>query len=398
MELNVVALLQDLVATPSVNPMGRGLEGPEFLEYRMTDLLESHFKSLGLQHARQSIAVKRDNILVRLDGEVPLDAGGQILLLEAHQDTVPVDGMTVAPWTPEVRDGRVYGRGACDIKGGMAAMLAALARLAADKPAEMPTIVLACTVNEEHGYTGATALVDLWQSGESPILPRRPDAVIVAEPTDLRVVVAHKGAVRWRCVTRGRAVHSSQPDEGENAIYMMSRVIAVLEDYHQRQAPLVGGHPLCGRATLSVGTIAGGISVNTVPDECVIEVDRRLLPGENPLEAYQAVIDFVANDPRIDFEVHHRPPYLVGWPLSDQANGGLAESLRTVARETCGRGDIVGVAYGTDAATYAAAGVPAVVFGPGSISQAHTKDEWVLVEELESAAEIIYQFACARPL
>src|SRR5207249_11663727 len=122
-------------------------------------------------------------------------------LFEAHQDTVPVDGMTIPPWTPDVRDGRIYGRGSTDIKGGMAAMLAALSRLAIERPPNMPTIVLACTVNEEHGFTGATHLTKLWTGGGSKLMPRAPDAAVVAEPTLLNVVVAHKGVVRWRCHT-----------------------------------------------------------------------------------------------------------------------------------------------------------------------------------------------------
>src|SRR5262249_33706533 len=152
------------------------------------------------------------------------EAGGRLMLLEAHQDTVPVGGMTIEPFTPTVRDGRLYGRGACDIKGGMAAMLAACARLAKERPAAMPTVVMACTVNEEHGFTGATALVRQWAESGG-FIPRRPDAAVIAEPTQLQVVVAHKGVVRWRCHTRGRAAHSSQPQMGDNAIFRMARVL-----------------------------------------------------------------------------------------------------------------------------------------------------------------------------
>src|SRR5690606_17238485 len=139
----------------------------------------------------------RENIIARLDGSPSVEAGGAVVLFEAHQDTVPVDGMTIEPWKPEVREGRMYGRGSCDIKGGMTAMLGALARLAKERPANMPTIIMACTVNEEHGYTGALKLKELWANGSDSLVPRKPDAAIVAEPTGLDVVVAHKGALRW---------------------------------------------------------------------------------------------------------------------------------------------------------------------------------------------------------
>src|SRR5687768_3216693 len=165
--------------------MGRPVSGPEFFEYQVTDYLEKLFDRLGLAWQRQTVEPKRDNILCRVDGEVPPEEGGQLLLFEAHQDTVPVDGMTIEPWTPVVRQGRLYGRGACDIKGGMAAMLVAISRLALEPPAGRPTIVLACTVNEEHGYTGASALPKMWAPGSRTILPRRPDAAIITEPTDL---------------------------------------------------------------------------------------------------------------------------------------------------------------------------------------------------------------------
>src|SRR5262249_41041793 len=154
-------------------------------------------------------------------------------------DTVPVEGMTIEPFTPKIESGRLYGRGSCDIKGGMSAMITAVARLAKEKPSGRPTGVLACTINEEHRFTGAAPWAatyfgrppdsghgpeEIPPAGRSELLPRVPDAAIVAEPTMLSVVVAHKGAARWRCSTRGVATHSSQPHMGDNAIYRMSRV------------------------------------------------------------------------------------------------------------------------------------------------------------------------------
>ncbi|MBI3838313.1 MAG: M20 family metallopeptidase [Planctomycetia bacterium] len=389
--MDLVKTLSDLVALASVNPMGRAVSGPEYLEYRVTDYLEQLFKKLALPYQRQTVEPKRDNIVARVDGEVPPSEGGPLVLFEAHQDTVPVVGMTIEPWTPTVRDGRLYGRGACDIKGGLTAMLGAVARLAQERPPGMPTIVMACSVNEEHGYSGATALTRLWSQPGS-IIARQPDAAIVAEPTELQVVVAHKGVVRWRCHAHGRAAHSSQPHLGVNAIFKMSRLLNSLERYQSEAVSRLGQHALCGQPTLSVGTISGGLSVNTVPDGCTIEIDRRLIPGEKPAEAYRHVLDFIESEIGADPAIEHEPPFLIGVGLSDEANGPLAERMVAAAREARIPCDKVGVPYGTNAAAIGAAGVPSIVFGPGSIDQAHTADEWLALDQLARASEALYRF------
>jgi acetylornithine deacetylase len=374
--------------------MGRPASGPEYLEYRVTDYLEAFFKDLGLPYQRQTVEPKRDNIVARIDGHLPPAEGGGLILFEAHQDTVPVEGMTIEPWTPLVRDGKLYGRGACDIKGGLAAMLGAVARLARERPRSMPTIVMASTVNEEHGFSGATALAHLWSQPGS-IIPRQPDAAVVAEPTSLQVVVAHKGVVRWRCHTHGRATHSSQPHLGVNAIFKMSRVLEALERYAGDVAPKLAAHPLCGTPTLSVGTIFGGLSVNTVPDSATIEIDRRLVPGETPTEAVRHVVEFVAAQTGNDPAVVHDEPFLIGVGLLDTTNGPLAERMVAAARRARVACEKVGVPYGTNAAAIGSAGVPSIVFGPGSIDQAHTADEWLSLDQLVQASEALYEFGRA---
>jgi acetylornithine deacetylase/succinyl-diaminopimelate desuccinylase-like protein len=408
MPLDLVQTLSDLISLPSVNPMGRPLSGPEFFEYRVTDYLEQLFRRLKLPYERQTVEPKRDNIIARMDGDLPPSEGGELILFEAHQDTVPVDGMTIEPWTPVVRDGRIYGRGACDIKGGMCAMLGAVARLAEERAQAAatkvdgssrprPTVIMACTVNEEHGYTGALALPKLWENGHvgnvpHAIVPRKPDIAVIAEPTLLNVVVAHKGAVRWRCHTRGRACHSSQPHLGDNALYKMARVLQALEAYQREVVPTLPKHLLCGPASLSVGTIGGGLSVNTVPDECSIEIDRRVLPGEDSQAVYRGVIDFVSRQPSVNFEPVHDKPFMDSRPLPDDCNGGVAERLLIAARAVTGKSEAIGVPFGTDASTISLAGVPSVVFGPGSIDQAHTADEWLEIEQLRLASEVLYRF------
>ena len=394
MILDPIEIVKQLVAIPSVNPMGGTAPGSEFLETRLTDHLEALFERLGLRHNRQVVEPGRDNLVARLDGDVPAETGGALILFDAHQDTVPVGGMTIEPWTPAIRDGRLYGRGSCDTKGGMAAMLAAISRLAEDRPPKMPSVVMSCSINEEYGFSGAKALTKLWTDEPDPIIPRRPDAAVIAEPTALEVVVAHKGVVRWRCHARGRAAHGSQPEAGDNAIFKMARALTSLQHYQEEVVPRVASHPLCGPATLSVGTIRGGTSVNIVPDLCTVELDRRLPPGENPEQARRHLIDFLANDPRIDFPLEHEPLYMEGLPLSDDANGPLADRLALVASEVVGKCAKVGEPYCTNASFFCQTGVPSVVFGPGSVEQAHTDDEWVSLEQIQQAAEVFYRFVC----
>jgi acetylornithine deacetylase len=309
-------------------------------------------------------------------------------------------------------------------------MLGALVRLAEERASgrssaagPRPTVVLACTVNEEHGFSGAKGVCRIWsdtssqaapQPGAKPIppavlkfLPRRPDAAVVAEPTELKIVVAHKGMIRWRCHAHGRAAHSSNPGLGDNAIYRMAPVVSLLERYSQEVLPTLGEHPLCGRRTLSVGTIAGGSGVNTVPDRCTIEIDHRLLPGDDPRAAWQRTVDYVSaglrarrqatanSEPDRDARagaalIEHEEPLMHSSGLSDAANGALAGRLSSILRGAIAGGERIGVPFGTNAAIISAAGVPTVVFGPGSIAQAHTADEWIQLDQLPLASEAIF--------
>lgn len=386
----VVATLQQLIRIPSVNPMGRDETDPPYLERRLTDYLQQFFEGLGVPWHRQQVAPGRDNIVAHVAGR----HGAGMLVFEVHQDTVPVDGMTIAPWEPVVRDGRLYGRGACDDKGPMASMLTAFARIARQRPPHASSLVMACTVNEEHGFTGASKLTRLWSQGADPLLARLPDAVIVAEPTSLDVVVAHKGVVRWRCHATGRAAHSSYPDQGENAIYHMGHVITACQRYATRLAT-EPSHPLVGAPTINLGTIQGGICVNAVPDQCTIEFDRRLLPHEEPLAAREAAIVHLAQTlpDATRGKIVHDEPFLTSPGLSDEGTGPLAAQVAQVARQVGVTGRRLGVPYATDAPFFARLGIPTVIFGPGSIEQAHTANEWICVRQLQQAAEAYYLLA-----
>jgi acetylornithine deacetylase len=371
-------LLRDLVALPSVNPMGRPAQGPEFYEHRVTDYLEHFFRELGVPWERQPVAPLRDNIIARCE----LPGARRTVILEAHQDTVPTDNMTIDPFGARVEGGRLYGRGACDIKGGLAAMLTAFARVARERPRQAAHVVMACCVDEEHTSTGVLELVRRGLKG---------DAAVVAEPTGLQIVHAHKGMVRWHVSTTGRAWHSSSPEQGVNAIYRMARLLTAIERYAERLRASPAD-PLLGPPTLSVGRIEGGTSVNTVPDSCRIEVDRRLIPGEDPRAAPGQFVEFLRAEAGIDFPFTCAEPWTSKTPLSPRGSEELVRRLGEAIDSVRGGHRAVPVPFGTDAPTIAEAGIPAVVFGPGDIARAHTCDEWVPLEEVEQASEILYRF------
>jgi len=384
-------LLKDLVSIPSVNPMGREMSGPEFLEGRVTAYLEAYLTRLGVPFEVVEIAPGRANVLARLDAP----RAARTIVLDAHQDTVPIDGMTIPPFTPTEQDGRVYGRGSCDVKGGMASMLAAFTRLAVERPAGMANVVLSCSCDEESTSIGINHLAASWSGQSNPyrLCPQRPDVAIVAEPTELEIVVAHRGATRWKLHTAGRACHSSRPSEGINAIYRMARVLHSLEEYAAWLPGSRPAHRLCGPATLSVGLISGGSSVNVVPDACVIEIDRRVIPGEDNSEVQTEIADYLAK--RHDFELVHDEPYCASPPLGDDLNGELAQQLGRSITAIVGPRPTVGVPYGTHASRLARIGIPSVVFGPGNIAQAHTKDEWIAIDQLRQAADVYFHY-CAN--
>jgi acetylornithine deacetylase len=377
--------------------MGQAVAGPIYGEGRLTGVLIEVCRQQGWQWSRHEVHAGRDNLLAVIVGDPPTWEGGELLLWDVHQDTVPVDGMTIEPFAGDIRDGRVYGRGACDVKGSMAAMLAALSRRQGSRGC--PTIVLACTVNEECGYTGAQELSRVITRAGMPaateLIPRPPDAVVVAEPTGLNAVVAHQGQVRWRCHAFGRAAHTSRPDAGVNAIYAMAQIVQAIERYHRDLASNAPEHPLCGRPSVCVSTIRGGVGINTVPEQATIEIDRRLTPGESSEAAYLALNRYIAEHAETGrCRVVHDSPFMQSNGLADDGNRPLAEHLAGIVRGHGRESRLIGVPFGTDAAAISAAGVPTVVFGPGSIDQAHTADEFISIEELSMAAEIFEHIAC----
>jgi acetylornithine deacetylase len=268
----------------------------------------------------------------------------------------------------------------------MTAMLGVMRRLAKERPRDAANVIMACTVDEEHTFLGVQELV---KSG------LHANGAVVAEPTSLQIVDAHKGLVRWKVRTPGRACHSSRPDQGVNAIYRMGRLLSAIENYATRLAAS-RSDPRLGTPTLSVGRIEGGTSVNTVPDFCIIEVDRRLLPGESPVQAHGDFEHFLRGQPSLDFPITCEPLWLSCPALNPTGSEGITRRLAAAIDSVRGSHDVRAVPFGTDASTISEAGIPAVVFGPGDIAQAHTADEWIDLNEVEYAAEILYRLVTSH--
>jgi acetylornithine deacetylase len=242
-------------------------------------------------------------------------------------------------------------------------------------------------VDEEFTFLGVQKLAkeDLRGGVAGPV------GAVVAEPTELNIVDAHKGVTRWVLSTTGRACHSSRPEQGVNAIYRMGRLLPLVERY---AAELTARPPAprLGPPTLSVGTITGGTSVNIVPERCQAEIDRRLVPGEDPKLAPGQLTDYLRRHaPDVPFEMSE--PYLHCPALANDGSAELTAKLGAVINSVRGKHTVGAVPFGTDASTLALSGVPAVVFGPGDIAQAHTCDEWIELAQVEAAAEVLFRLA-----
>ena len=365
-------LLGELVSIDSVNP---DMPGGDRGEREYGDFLADYGRRLGLEVTQYEVLPGRSNAVLRL----PASEAISRLVFDIHLDTVPFDG-PISTNKPTLKDGRLYGRGACDTKGSMAAALLALERLM-DQPPDPPCeIMLIATVDEEYLKRGVDAAVDRGL---------RADGAIVGEPTGLVPVIAHKGVARWEVVTRGRSAHTSKPENGVNAIYHMAAVIERLVGRHAFTPPELR-HPLCGDGSLTASTIAGGVQVNVVPDECRIQIDRRVLPNEDAETTWQAVTDNLyrlqAETPGMELE--SLKPFLLEAGLDTDPSAAIVRAACGAARRLDLPSEPAGVPYGTDGSSLALGGIPAVVLGPGNIDQAHSPDEFVEMRQVVECASL----------
>ena len=368
-----ISLLSDLVAIDSVNPsLVRGAAG----EAQIADAIDAHLRALGLDVARQEAAPGRPNIIGVLEGR----ERGRTLMLCGHIDTVGVAGMK-SPFDPVIRENRLYGRGAQDMKGGVAAMIDA-ARAARDRGFRKGRLVIAAVVDEEYESIGADALVREWKA----------DAAIVTEPTDLQIGVAHKGFAWASITTRGRAAHGSRPVEGRDAILRMGRVLGRLE---QLDRDLQSGvpHRLLGTGSLHASIIEGGRELSSYPDRCRLQLERRTVPGETAQTFEREMKDLLEALVRDDRELEaavellfSRPPYEL------PADHELPRGLLTAAQTAGARASTIGMSFWTDAAILGDSGIPSVLFGPGGAGL-HSLDEYVNVDDVLTCRDALASLA-----
>lgn len=375
--VSAAELLRQLVAIPSVNP---ALTDDPALrdEFRVVEWLEPWFAARGFRTERVGQTPGRPNLLARFGAAAPK----RTLLFESHLDTVGVAGFAGDPFALREANGRLYGRGACDTKGPLAAFLAALdAETLAALATSGTQIVWLGAIGEETGNLGAE---------EAIAAGLRADECVVLEPTDLRVVHAHKGACWFTVATRGRAAHGSDPARGDNAIRKMPAVWNVLDEATAAAAE-TRCDPALGRPTVSVGTIRGGTGTNVVPDRCEIQVDRRLMPGESAADVLADLrrrLDAIPGGVEIELMKE-------GLPFRTDPEAPLVRRF-CAALEAAGVPPVrEGAAWCSDAGPLALACGETIVWGPGAIAQAHTTDEFIETEALATAADVLRRFLLA---
>ena len=368
----IVGLLKDMVATNSVNPtVGRGLG-----ESAVSNLIFDRLASIGgLEVRRQSVADGRSNVIAILRGS----GGGRSLMLNGHMDTVGIDGMTIEPFKPFVENGMLHGRGACDMKGALAAMIGAVRSLLDSRLKLRGDLVFSAVVDEEYKSLGIKKLVEEY----------RADAAVVGEPTEMKVATAHKGFVWIEVETKGKAAHGAVPEKGVDAIVHAAKVVSRLEKLQEKLEARV--HPLLGTPKIHTSTIQGGADWSIVPEHCVLRLERRTLPGESTASVIGEIEETLQSIKKetIDFSATARSPYDMP-PLEIAQAQPIVRLLQQALAETTGRGTpIIGVPYWTDGALLSKlASIPTCIFGPGDIGVAHSANEYVSVQDVLDSAEV----------
>lgn len=370
-----IALTRAMVAIPSVNPV---LEPGGAGEEAMARQCRRWLDGWGYETEIREVAPGRHNVVAAHQGSSP----GAKLVLNGHLDTVGVEGMTVAPFSGGLYDGKVWGRGACDMKGGVAIILATAAALA--REGHGGELVVALTADEEHASLGMQDFVSTLGAA---------DAAVVCEPTSLAVMPAHKGFLWVEADFRGKAAHGSRPEEGRDAILHAGLFLAGLKEMEARLRE-GARHLLLDFPSFHAGIIQGGSAPSVYPSDCHLVLERRTLPGEDPrtiMAEFQEVLDRVmADTPWMDGTL---TPGLFRPGTEVPVDSPLVQGLLGAVEAEGLPGKVEAMTAWVDAAFLNEAGIPAACFGPGSIAHAHAAEEWVPVHELKVGARILTGFA-----
>lgn len=377
-EQELIALLSDLIRINSINPYAGTLGVDGDGEPGMIEYISRYFNELDIPYTLQEVLPNRCNLVAHIKG-----SGEGALVFEAHIDTVTVDAMTIDPFAPVCKDGKLYGRGSSDCKGSVATMMYAFAMLKKMNIPPYCDVYFVAAADEEYAYRGVLKFLE---DG------KRYDGAIVGEPTSLRVCIANKGVTRFFITARGVPCHSSKPWNGHNAIMDMAKLMIKINDRIQpRLAEYM--HPLIGPRTFSITTIQGGELVNITPDFCQIQIDVRTLAGDTfkQLSAdIQVLIDEMkAEDPAVDITIE--PAYLEDQCMETSESEAVVQGVCAACDKIIGDHVVDGLFCGCDATKFSRAGTPALVFGPGNIDVAHTVDEFMDISDLTKAAEVYAQ-------
>ncbi|MEM9935079.1 MAG: ArgE/DapE family deacylase [Bacteroidota bacterium] len=364
-------LLSELISIASVNPnLSRNGTG----EYKIASFLQSYLQQMGLEVHFQKISDQQANVVGVWKGT----GGGKSLMLNGHLDTVGVEGMEISPFDPVLDKGKMFGRGAIDMKSGVCAQIMAVKLLMDTGISLAGDVIISCVADEEHMSKGTFKLLDSFTA----------DAAIVTEPTDLGIVLAHKGFVWQKIRVIGRAAHGSKPDLGVDAIMKAGNILCAIHDFEEQELKK-RVHPLLGRASVHASTIEGGTEMSIYPDKCVLELERRTLPGEY-IEHVHAETENILNelrkrDPQLQVELSS---YLERLPLEVDPEHPIVKSLSKSHKRKLGAAPFQGVTFWTDAALISQKGIPTVIFGPSG-GGLHAAIEYVEMESVYQTAEIL---------
>lgn len=374
---DIAERVAELVRIPSVNPLQAGPRSGDDGERTLGAHIAERLDDLGADVTVDEVIDGRANVYARFEG-----SSDRAVTVDVHMDTVGVEHMTRDPFDGAVEDGRVYGRGSVDTKATLAVVMHVLDELRREGRRPVPTVNLVGTVSEEIGGLLGAERYAGWLRERGQVV----DQLIVAEPTSCAPVHGHKGGVGLDIVIHGHAAHSSKPHLGQNAVTAAARVILALEAEHQRIQATEPATPV-GSGTLSTTMIEGGLARNIIPDCCRVYAGRRIVPEENVDEVYQQLAGIV-RDAAAPLAVEVSTPYGEGFSaFYQEPDSPLITTFGELSGEPPGTAD-----YGSNALEYHDIAREVMVFGPGSIDQAHQAVEWVDIAELERAADIYRRF------